>query len=104
MSTAVEFFINTLKSHSKKVLVEKQRDYLLVIASINGKDVILCFKRGFHANTYYVKLALAEDISTLECPELEYSPLGLYVFSENPAILAETAIRKARLLVERSSV
>jgi len=104
MSTDVDLFINTLKSHSKKVLVEKQREYLLMVASINGKDVILCFKKGLHADIYYVKLALVEDLPVLECIELEYSPLGLYAFSENPAILAENAIKKARLLMERSNV
>lgn len=101
MSSPVDLFISALRARSNRVLSEKQGDYTLVVASIESRDVVFCFKRGSYSNVYYAKIALAEELSSLDCTELEYSPLGLYVFAENPTTLAENAIKKARALLGR---
>jgi len=102
MRSPVELFTETLRSHSNRVLSERQDSYTLVVVSIDNRDVVLCLSKGHYTSTYYVKLALTDDLNSLDCVELEYSPQGLYVFSEDPVSLAENAIKKAKILVKRS--
>jgi hypothetical protein len=102
MSSPQDVLVEVLRSHSSRVLTERQRDYLLILFSVDNRDVVLCFKKGYYSNVYYAKLGLAESLMSLDCSELEYSPLGLYAFSNSPSQLAEIAIKKARILVARS--
>jgi len=103
MSSPVNIFIEALKSLTSRVLVERQRDYLLVLFNVDSKEITLCFRKGQYTSVYYAKLALTSDLLSLDCTELEYSPHGLYVFSENPVNLAESVIKKAKILAMRSS-
>lgn len=98
----VEEFIRELGKRAGRLVRERENGYMLLVAEIMGKRVLFCFKEGY-TGYYYAKIVLESDLSSLSCREAEYSPLGLYAFSESPAELAKKSYEKAAILTTRSS-
>ncbi|MEM1695703.1 MAG: hypothetical protein QXS14_04870 [Desulfurococcaceae archaeon] len=90
-----EDVVSLVKRNLSKAVYEKQGRYTLIVGEFNGVKVVVCLAEN------YAKVMLEEDVPTLNCREAEYSPAGLYAFSEKPENLASRIAEKISTLVSR---
>lgn len=97
-----EEFIRKLSNRTGRVISEREADYLLVLTSVEGVNVVICLRESNRG--YYAKVILEKNLSFISCREAEYSPLGLYAFSQNIDELFEKVYSKVTYLIERDRI
>lgn len=96
MNALIDRFANALKQVLRRAVSEPQGSYVLITGEVeDGLRVVICATKG------YAKILLYENAPSLDCKELEYEPLGLYAFSEDPDELAKKVLSKVSNLCLR---
>jgi len=93
-----------LSKRFAKVVQEQQgRMWMLTLYDSGEPKYVLCLSTGMEGYVYG-KLTLLEKTTTLNCVDALYSPLGLYIFAENPLEFVEKLRSKLKLLHAQSSI
>jgi hypothetical protein len=94
----MEEFTRKLTERATRTIREKQGPYLMLLVEYCGVKLLICGRRGEHA--YIAKIHLEEDAPSLHCGEVEYSPLGLYVFGKGEEDLALKTLEKIHWVIK----
>jgi len=94
----MEEFTRKLTERATRTIGEKQGPYLMLLIEYYGVKLLICGRRGEHA--YIAKIHLEEDAPSLHCGEVEYSPLGLYVFGKGEEDLALKTLEKIHWVIK----
>lgn len=94
-------FIEELRKKVDRIIYEREGEYTLAIVDMYGERLLICATNG-ETGYFYAKVALERDVTSISCREIMYSPIGLYVFSEDPIGLAEKSYSKSLALIRRA--
>jgi hypothetical protein len=94
----MEAFTRKLTEKATRTIREKQGTYLMLFIEYCGVKLLICGKRGEHA--YIAKIHLEENTPSLHCREIEYSPLGLYIFGREEEDLALKTLEKIHWFIK----